>query len=65
MKSQNIQEVKLKIKQRFKTHVFFEEINKFALSSNDDEKMKSIDSIETCLWDKILYIRKKKLHALV
>ena len=65
MKSQNIQEVKLKIKQRLKMHVFFEEINKFALSSNGDEKMKSIDSIETCLWDKILYIRKKKLHALV
>ena len=31
-----------------KTHsVFTEEINKIALSSNDDKRMQSIDSIET------------------
>ena len=35
-------------KKRFRSekHVFTEEINKTALSSNDDKKMQSIDSIE-------------------
>ena len=28
-------------------HVFTEEINKIALSSNDDKRMQSINSIET------------------
>ena len=40
----------LKIQQRFKSeryNVFFEEINKIYLSSNDDKRMQSIDSIET------------------
>ena len=40
----------LKTEQRFKSKrhiVFTEEINKIALSSNDDKRMKSIDSIET------------------
>ena len=40
----------LKIQQRFKSerhNVFIEEINKIALSSNDDKRMQSIDSIET------------------
>ena len=40
----------LKIQQRFKSKkhkVFTEEINKIALSSNDDKRMQSIDSIET------------------
>ena len=40
----------IKIQQRFKSekhNVFYEEINKIALSSNDDTKMQSIDSIET------------------
>ena len=40
----------LKTKQRFKSekcNVFTEEIIKIALSSNDDKRMKSIDSIET------------------
>ena len=40
----------LKILQRFKSerhNVFTEEINKTALSSNDDKRMQSIDSIET------------------
>ena len=40
----------IKIQQRFKNekhNVFYEEINKIALSSNDDIKMQLIDSIET------------------
>ena len=40
----------IKIQQRFKSqkhNVFYEEINKIALSSKDDTKMQSIDSIET------------------
>ena len=39
-----------KTKQRFKSEkrsVFTEEINKIALSLNDDKRMKSIDLIET------------------
>ena len=39
----------LKTKQRFKSqkdNVFTEEINKIALSSNDDKRIQSIDSIE-------------------
>ena len=41
---------KLKTQQRFKSekhNVFTEEINKIVLSSNDDKRMQSIDSIET------------------
>ena len=40
----------LQTQQRFKSerhNVFTEEINKIALSSNDDKRMQSIDSIET------------------
>ena len=40
----------LKIQQRFKSerhNVFTEEINKIALSSNDNKKRQSIDLIET------------------
>ena len=40
----------VKIQQRFKSerhNVFTEEINKIALSSNDDKIMQSIDSIQT------------------
>ena len=40
----------LKTQQRFKSErhsIFTEEINKIALSSNDDKRMQSIDSIET------------------
>ena len=40
----------LKIQQSFKRerhNVFTEEINKIALSSNDDKRMQSVDSIET------------------
>ena len=42
----------LRTEQRFKseTHnAFTEEINKIALSSNDDKRMQSIDSTETCI----------------
>ena len=46
----------LKIQQRFKSesnNVFTEEINKIALSSNDDKRMQSIDSkIKICIWNK-------------
>ena len=41
----------LKTQQRFKSekhNVFTEEINKIALSSNDDKIIQSVDSIETC-----------------
>ena len=41
----------LKTQQRFwseEHHVLTEEINKITLSSNDDKRMQSIDSIETC-----------------
>ena len=40
----------LETQQRFKSErfVFTEEINKTALSSNDDKTMQSIYSIETC-----------------
>ena len=42
--------IKLKTQQRFKSerhHVFTEVINKIALSSHDDKRMRSIDLIET------------------
>ena len=40
----------LKTQQRFRSekyNVYIEEINKVVLSSNDDKRMQSIDSIET------------------
>ena len=39
----------LKTQQRFKSekHVFTEEVNKIALSSNDNKRMQRINSIET------------------
>ena len=46
----NNNKLTLKTKQRFKSerrNVFTEEINKIALSSNDDKKIKSIDSVKT------------------
>ena len=45
----------LKAEQRFRSekhNVFTEEINKIALSSNDDKNMKSIDSIKTYAYGK-------------
>ena len=55
----------LKTQQRFKSerhNVFTEEINKIALSSNDDKRMQSIDSIETYAYgtSKDLVSEKKK-----
>ena len=46
----NNNKLTLKTKQRFKSerrNVFTEEINKIALSSNDDKKIQSIDSVKT------------------
>ena len=43
----------LKTQQRFRSEkhkVFTEEINKIALISNDDKRIQSIDSIETCTY---------------
>ena len=45
----------LKARQKFKReihNVFTEEINKIALSSNDDKKIQSADSIETHAYGK-------------
>ena len=55
---------------RFKSerhNSFTEEINKIALSSNDDKTMQSIDSVETYPhgMSKNLILKKKKLNALV
>ena len=55
---------------RFKSerhNAFTEEINKIALSSNDDKTMQSIDSVETYPhgMSKNLILKKKKLNALV
>ena len=54
-----------KTQQRFKNkwhNIFTEEINKIALSSNDDKRMQSIDSIETYAYgtSKDLVSEKKK-----
>ena len=46
---------KLKSRQRFQNQrhgVFTEEINKISLGSNDDKRMQSIDSIQTCAYGK-------------
>ena len=45
----------LKTQQRFKSerhNVFSEEINKIALSLNDDKRMQSIDLTELCAYGK-------------
>ena len=34
-----------------KDNIFAEEINKIALSSNDDKRLQSIDLVETCRWN--------------
>ena len=56
----------LKTQQRFKRerhHVFTEEINNIALSSNDDKTMQSIDLIETYAYgtSKDLICKKEKI----
>ena len=53
----------LKIQQWFKRekhNIFTEEINKIALSSNDDKRMQSIDSIEIWIWNKQKSSKRKK-----
>ena len=48
-------------------HVFTEEINKIALSSNDDKRMQSIDSIETYAFgtSKDLVCEHKRLNVTI
>ena len=58
----------LKIQQRFKSesyNVFTEEINKITLSSNDDKRIQSIDSIETYAFEtsKGLAINKEEIKC--
>ena len=58
----------LKTQQRFKSErhkVFTEEINKVALSSNDDKRMQSIDSIETYVYgmNKDLVCKKEEIKC--
>ena len=58
----------LKTQKRFKSekhNVFTENINKFALSSNADERMQSIDSIETdaCGMNKVLVRGKEEIKC--
>ena len=45
----------LKSQQRFKSdhhNVYTEEINKIALSSNDDKRLQTSDRIKTSIWNK-------------
>ena len=56
----------LKTQQRFKSekhNVFTEVIKKIALSSNEDKRMQSIDSIETYAYgtSKVLICKKEKI----
>ena len=60
----------LKIQQMFKSekhNVFTEEINKIALSSNNDKRMQSTDSIETYVYgaSKDLVSDKKRLNVTI
>ena len=61
----------LKSKQRFRSerhNVFTEEIRKIALSSNDDKRMKSIDSVETNPYGiskDLIWEREKTLKELI
>ena len=41
-------------------NVFVEEIDKIALSLNDDIRMQSMDSIETCTWKKQRFTKEKE-----
>ena len=50
----NSNQLILKLHQRFrykKHNLFAEEMNQIALSDNDEERIQSIDSIETCIWN--------------
>ena len=58
----------MKIQQKFKSerhNVFTEEINKIALSSNDNKRIQSIDSIETDAYgtSKDLICKKEKIKC--
>ena len=58
----------LKTQQRLKNerhNVFIEEISKIGLSSNDDKRMQSIDSIETYAYgtSKVLVSRKEEIKC--
>ena len=58
----------LKTQQRIeseKHNVFTEEINKIALSSNDDKRILSVDSIETSETRKGLVSEKKRLNVAI
>ena len=53
----------MKITDRFKSeshNVFTEEVNNIALSSIDDKRMQSINSIEICVWKKQKDLASKK-----
>ena len=53
----------MKITDRFKSeshNVFTEEVNNIALSSIDDKRMQSINSIEICVWNKQKDLASKK-----
>ena len=65
----NNNENKKKTFKRFKSerhHVFTEEINKIALSSNDDKRIQSINSIESYAYEmsKDLICKKEKIKQL-
>ena len=47
------------------TSVFTEKINKIALSSNDDKRILSVDSIETSETRKGLVSEKKRLNVTI
>ena len=47
------------------TSVFTEEINKIALSSNDDKRILSVDQIETSETRKGLVSEKKRLNVTI
>ena len=56
------------MQQRFRSekhNVFTEEIDKIALSSIDDKRIKSIDSIETCVYgtSKDLVCKKEEIKC--
>ena len=56
----------LKPQQRFKSerhNIFSEEINKIALSSNDDKRIQSIDLIETYAYGMRKVIEKDELNT--
>ena len=53
----------MQLQQRFKSdrhNVFTEEINKIALSSNDDKRMQSINSMETYAYGMSKYLVSEK-----